>query len=108
MTETPMHFKTINALAGLIRSKQLSPVEVTHAMPGRIQALGGRLKSYVTVMAEHALPSAKSAEEAIGQGRYSVPIHGVPVAVKDLCFTENVPTMAGKSGGSVSPISMKP
>ncbi|PKB73302.1 MAG: amidase [SAR202 cluster bacterium Io17-Chloro-G7] len=95
MTETPLHFKTITELAGLIHSRQLSPVEVTQAMLGRIDALDSRLKSFATVMAEHALSSAKAAEQAIGQGRYLGPLHGVPVAVKDLCFTKNVPTMAG-------------
>ncbi len=47
------------------------------------------------MMAEHAMDKARKAEREIGNGKYLGPLHGVPVAVKDLCFTEGVPTMGG-------------
>ena len=95
MSESPLYFLTITELAGLIREKQVSPVEVTEAMLSRIQALDGRYSSYATVMADHAMESAQRAENEIAAGRYLGPLHGVPVAVKDLCFTRGVPTMGG-------------
>ena len=80
MSETPLHFKTITELAALIKSKTLSPVEATEAMLTRIQEQDPQYKSYATVMAEEARASAQTAERAIRP-------NGVPIAVKDLCFT---------------------
>ena len=95
MSETPLHYKTIIEIAGLIESRELSPVEVTSAMLERIDALDGHLKSYATVMADHALQSARRAESEIAAGEYRGPLHGIPIAVKDLCFTRGVRTMGG-------------
>ena len=95
MSETPLHFKTITELAALIKSKALSPEEVTEALLNRIQELDPQYKSYVTVMAEQARASAQAAERAIAAGNYLGPLHGVPIAVKDLCFTKGVATMGG-------------
>ena len=95
MQETPLHFKTISEVASLIESKQLSPVELTKAMLGRIESLDHRYKSYATVMSDQAMASARAAETAITAGRYIGPLHGVPIAVKDLCFTKGVATMGG-------------
>ena len=95
MSESPLYFLTITELAGLIRKKQVSPVEVTEAMLRRIQALDGQYSSYATLMADHAMESAQRAENEIAAGRYLGPLHGVPVAVKDLCFTRGVSTMGG-------------
>ncbi|MDP6494951.1 MAG: amidase, partial [Dehalococcoidia bacterium] len=93
MNETPLHFKTITELADLIKSKALSPVEVTEAMLNRIGDKDARYKSYATVMAEQAMASAQAAEQAISAGNYLGPLHGVPIAVKDLCYTKGVATM---------------
>ena len=90
-----LHFQTIAQVAELIRSKSVSPVEITQEMLARIERLDGRFKSYATVMADEALEAAKQAEAEIAVGQYRGPLHGVPIAVKDLCFTKGVPTMGG-------------
>ena len=93
MCETPLHFRTITEIAEHIAAKQLSPVDVTTAMLARIEQLDGQLKSYATVMREHAMAAAQEAEREINAGMYRGPLHGVPIAVKDLCFTKGVRTM---------------
>ena len=95
MQATPLHFMTISQVASLIQSKQLSPVELTETLLYRIKVLDGQLLSYATVMADQAMASARAAESAINSGGYLGPLHGVPIAVKDLCFTIGVPTMGG-------------
>ncbi len=95
MSETLLHFKTITEIGELLASKQLSPVELTTVMLQRIEQLDDRLKSYATVMADHAMAAAHKAEQEISAGNYRGPLHGVPIAVKDLCFTEGVRTMGG-------------
>lgn len=95
MPDTPMHFKTITEIAKLIETKQLSPVEVTRAMLERIEALDGKLLSYATLMADSAMAEAHKAEQEIASGNYKGLIHGIPVAVKDLCYTKGVRTMGG-------------
>ena len=95
MTETPLHFKTITELAELLRSKQLSPVELAEKSLARIEKLDARFKSYATVTADQALAAARDAEKEIMAGAYRGPLHGIPLAVKDLCFTQGIRTMGG-------------
>ena len=95
MTESELHFKTVTEVAELIESRHLSPVEVTESQLKRIDELDGRYKSYATVMADSALATARTAESEIVGGRYRGVLHGVPIAIKDLCFTKGVRTMGG-------------
>ena len=95
MPETPLHYQTISEVGALLRSKELSPVGLTQAILERIGVLDGQLKSYATVMADSALASARNAEQEIAAGNYRGGLHGVPIAVKDLCFTTGVATMGG-------------
>ncbi len=93
MHETPLYFKTIIEIAEAIASRQLSPVDVTIAMLERIEQLDAQWMSYATVMPEYAMRSAEKAGKEISAGMSRGPLHGVPVAVKDLCFTKGVRTM---------------
>ena len=95
MSEIPLHFKTITEVSELIKEKHISPVEVTTTILDRIDQIDSNLKSYATIMADHAIAAAQKAEAEITSGRYRGPLHGVPVAVKDLCFTKGVHTMGG-------------
>jgi amidase len=61
----------------------------------RIAQLDGQLKSYAYVMATSALEQAKAADLEIAAGKVRGPLHGVPIAVKDLCWTKDAPTAAG-------------
>ncbi len=88
-------YATIEALAPRIASGDLSPVELTQMQLDRIEAADGRLKSYATVMADSALAEAQLAADEIAAGNYRGPLHGVPIAVKDLCYTTGVRTMGG-------------
>ncbi len=86
--------KTLTEVAGLIKNKEVSPVELTQAMLERINDLDGALHSYITVTADLALEQAKAAEQEIQSGTYRGLLHGVPIAVKDLCYTKGIPTTA--------------
>ncbi len=78
-----------------VQARQLSAVEVTQAVLDRIARLDGRLKSYVTLTGDLALAEAGQADAQIARGAIRGPLHGVPIAVKDLCHTKGIPTSAG-------------
>ncbi|MCC5812916.1 MAG: amidase [Ectothiorhodospiraceae bacterium] len=92
---TDLHYLELTELAALINTGEMSPVAVTHAQLDRIAAMDGELNSYALVTADLAMAQAEAAEAEIAAGRYRGPLHGVPVAVKDLCWTEGLPTAAG-------------
>jgi amidase len=92
-----MYFKTISELAPLIESGDISPVELAQSQLDRINDLDGNLKSYATVTADLALDQAKQAERDIGSGDYRGKLHGIPIAVKDLCNTAGIKTMGGSA-----------
>ena len=82
-------------LSRQIQARTVSPVEATQAALDRIGALDGELMSFAHVMAGSAMAQARQAEADIGRGDVKGPLHGVPIAVKDLCWTAGVPTAAG-------------
>jgi amidase len=91
----PLHYLTLSELASRIEGRSISPVEATRHELDRIDALDGSLHSYVTVLHESALEEARRAESEIAKGAWRGPLHGVPVAVKDLCATRGVRTTVG-------------
>lgn len=90
-----IHFLNLTKISAEIRKGALSPVEVTAHMLDRIARLDNRLRSYATVMSASAMAAARQAESEIARGMDRGPLHGVPVAVKDLCFTRDAPTGSG-------------
>jgi len=91
----PIHYRSLSSIAQSIKGGQISPVELTETLLSRIESIDGRLKSYATVMAQQARDAARQAEREILAGNYKGPLHGVPIAVKDLCFTAGTRTMGG-------------
>ncbi len=90
-----MHYLTLSELSVLLRTKAISPVELVKHMLGRIDALEPRLESYVTITAERALEQAERAEREIGSGQWRGHLHGVPLAYKDIFYTDFALTTAG-------------
>jgi aspartyl-tRNA(Asn)/glutamyl-tRNA(Gln) amidotransferase subunit A len=79
----PLYYLTIHEAHQMIRSHELSPVELTRAVLNRIETTDGKLHAYRQVMAESALREARLAEAEILKGNWCGPLHGIPVAVKD-------------------------
>ena len=75
---------TIAYMSARLGKGQISPVDVTTAHLARIDRLNDSLKAYLTVLPDRAMAAARRAETEIRNGRYRGPLHGVPVAVKDL------------------------
>ncbi len=79
-------------LSRRIKAREVSPVEATEACLDRISATENVLNAYVRVLADEARAAAKQAEAEIAAGDYKGPLHGVPVAIKDLYDMAGVPT----------------
>ncbi|GAA2564534.1 amidase [Streptomyces lienomycini] len=77
-----------------VRARELSPVELTESVLARIAAVEGRLGAYVTVAAEAARAAAIRAEREISGSGPRGPLHGIPMALKDLIDAEGMPTTA--------------
>jgi aspartyl-tRNA(Asn)/glutamyl-tRNA(Gln) amidotransferase subunit A len=81
-------------LAELIRTREVSPVEVMQAHLDRIEAVNPKVNAIVTIV-EDALKSARRAEAAVQRGDQLGPLHGVPFTAKDSIDTARVPTQRG-------------
>lgn len=79
----------------LIRDGELSPVELTGDVLERIEAIDPRLEAYVSIFHDEALAAASRAEEEIAASGARGPLHGIPVAIKDLYDLGGKPTLAG-------------
>ncbi len=88
-------FAGIAELAPRIAAGEVSPIALTEAALSRIEAQDPALNAFMTVTAEQALAAARAAAAEIAQGRYRGPLHGVPLAVKDLFATAGVRTTGG-------------
>jgi aspartyl-tRNA(Asn)/glutamyl-tRNA(Gln) amidotransferase subunit A len=95
MIKTEIPFLSVAELSILIREKKVSPVEATEAYLDRIDSLNFKFNSYLTVCRNEALEAARVAEQAIGRGNYTGPMHGIPVAVKDQLWSKGVRTTVG-------------
>jgi amidase len=97
MDEKTLCNLSIRELAGLLRKRELSSAEVTLQMLNRIRRLNPSLRAYITVLEDSALEAAAQADKEIVAGKLRGPLHGVPVAVKDLCFTKGIRTTCSSS-----------
>ena len=82
-------------LSKLVQNKEISPVEIIEAHLTRIDATEPVLNSFITLLADEARGAALQAEKDIQAGRYKGPLHGIPVALKDLYDTGGVRTTSG-------------
>jgi len=86
--------ETIAELAPRLRRKEVSPVEVARACLDRIEKFNPALNAFITVTAEAALAEARAAEIEISRGEWRGPLHGIPIAIKDLIDTAGTRTTA--------------
>ena len=94
-TSADLTSMTVADLAERIRTKEVSPVEITQAFIARAQALEPKIGAFVTHTPELALEAAKTAEAEIAAGNYKGPMHGIPVGVKDIYSTAGTRTTSG-------------
>ena len=88
---------TIQEAAEQLRRRRVSPVELTNACLARIERLNPVLNAFIRVTADSALAQAREAESQIQRGQWRGPLHGIPVALKDLFDTAGVRTTAGSA-----------
>jgi aspartyl-tRNA(Asn)/glutamyl-tRNA(Gln) amidotransferase subunit A len=89
--------RSISELASRLRRKEISPVEITRESLARIEKANPRLNAFITVMAESAMEQAGVAEAEIARGEWRGPLHGIPIALKDLIDTAGVRTTAAST-----------
>src|SRR2546428_11539954 len=87
--------KTVRALAPEIMRGRISPVALTEEVLQRAERLNPTINSYITILRDRALREAEAAERTIREGRYSGPLHGIPIALKDLFYIKGVRCTAG-------------
>lgn len=78
-----------------LRGREISPVELLEATLTRIEALDAQLRTFITLDREAAMRAALAGEEEIGRGRYRGPLHGVPIALKDVIDASGMRTTSG-------------
>jgi amidase len=97
MDEKTLCNLSIRGLGGLLRKGEISSAEVTRQMLNRIRRLNPSHRAYITVLEDSALGAAAQADKEIATAKPRGPLHGIPVAVKDLCFTKGVRTTCSSS-----------
>ena len=95
MLEHDWYYADLHSTAAALHAHKISPVELTEAMLARIVTVDAKLGAYITVTAERALREARAAEAEIARGEIRSPLHGVPLAVKDIFDTAGIATTAG-------------
>lgn len=90
-TDELCYLTLAQAAAGL-RRKDYSPAELTEACLKRIDATDGKLHSFITLTSDHARARARQAEQELASGKDRGPLHGIPVALKDLYMTKGIRT----------------
>jgi aspartyl-tRNA(Asn)/glutamyl-tRNA(Gln) amidotransferase subunit A len=86
---------TLTEVAAAIAARKVSALEATEACLERIARLDHRLRAFITVDADGARTRAHALDAALAAGRHCGPLHGVPLAYKDLCHVRGLPTSCG-------------
>ncbi len=97
LTDFMTGFTSISELAQRLRRREVSPVEITQDCLLRIEKRDAALNAFITVMAGSAMAEARRAEAEILRGQWRGPMHGVPVAVKDIIDVADVRTTAASA-----------
>lgn len=87
----------LHEVASMIKEKKISPVEITHACLARIEQLNPSLNAFITITADSAMVQARQAESEVQRGEWRGPLHGIPIALKDLIDTTGVRTTAASA-----------
>lgn len=104
MSASDLHGLELWEVSGRVAARELSPVELTEVMLERIDRLDPELNSFLTVDAEGAVAAARAAEAAIAAGYHLGPLHGIPVALKDIVAARGQPMSGGgRAFGSAAP-----
>ncbi|MDR3534191.1 MAG: amidase family protein [Rhodopila sp.] len=95
MNSEELGFLPATKLAELIRTKQISPVEYMRTLLARIEALEPKVNAFAYLAADQAMDAARAAEAKLMSGDRIGRLHGVPVTIKDLAITKDMPTQSG-------------
>jgi aspartyl-tRNA(Asn)/glutamyl-tRNA(Gln) amidotransferase subunit A len=93
--ESELAFLSIRQAAGLLRRREISPVELVDAALARIERWNPNLHAFLTVLTDQARAKAQRAEREIRQGNIRSPLHGIPISLKDNFWTRGIRTTAG-------------
>jgi len=90
-----LHYLSISKASHLIRTKEISPVEITSVILDRIDKFDKKLNSYITPLRDSAMKTAEKAEKDIIAGNYLGPLHGIPLSLKDIFVMKDAPSTCG-------------
>jgi aspartyl-tRNA(Asn)/glutamyl-tRNA(Gln) amidotransferase subunit A len=92
-----LEFASIEVLSTLLAKKKVSPVQLTQLYLSRIERLNPKFNAFITVATESALSDARAAERELVRGRGRGALHGIPIALKDNIYTQNLRTTMGSA-----------
>ncbi len=90
-----LHFETVSEIGRQLRAGEITAVSLTGLMLERIDAYNGKLNAFITVTEDLAREQARQADAELTRGRDRGPLHGIPVAVKDVFATAGIRTTGG-------------
>ena len=95
MNVTELCFLTATELQRLLRDREVSARELTEVHLAQIDRVNPRLNAIITLLADQALEQASAADESLLRGHQLGPLHGLPVAHKDMAETKGIRTTFG-------------
>jgi len=95
MSDAEIAYMPATEMAAAIRAKRISPVEIAAMLLRRIERLDPSINAFVYVDADRVMAAAQRAEEEVMRGDPLGPLHGVPMTIKDLFWTRDMPTQYG-------------